>query len=103
MKAADSVIAFGINIRFGLGIDFIYQMRLFSITVSLGDAEFLIQHPASMTHFTYTQEERADAGISIGLIRISVDLKNVDDLIDDLKQAIHHLAREDHHNVVNFS
>jgi methionine-gamma-lyase len=55
--------------------------------VSLGDAESLIQHPASMTHSPYTQEERLAAGISDGLIRISVGLEHADDLIADLSQA----------------
>lgn len=64
------------------------QWSFFSIAVSLGDAESLIQHPASMTHSPYTPEERADAGISDSLIRISVGLENVDDIISDLTQAL---------------
>ena len=63
-------------------------MQLFSIAVSLGDAESLIQHPASMTHSPYTPEERENAGISDSLIRISVGLENVEDLIDDLSQSL---------------
>jgi len=63
-------------------------MELFSIAVSLGDAESLIQHPASMTHSPYTQEERLEAGISDTLIRISVGLENVDDLLADLEQSL---------------
>jgi len=63
-------------------------MQLFSIAVSLGDAESLIQHPASMTHSPYTQEERLAAGISDSLIRISVGLENVDDLLADLEQSL---------------
>ena len=63
-------------------------MQLFSIAVSLGDAESLIQHPASMTHSTYLPEEREKAGISDTLIRISVGLENVEDLIEDLSQAL---------------
>jgi methionine-gamma-lyase len=63
-------------------------MQLFSIAVSLGDAESLIQHPASMTHSPYTQEERENAGISDSLIRISVGLENVDDIIADLTQSL---------------
>lgn len=56
--------------------------------VSLGDTETLIQHPASMTHSTYTPEERAAHGISEGLIRLSVGLEDVEDIIADLEQAI---------------
>jgi len=88
MKAAGGVIAFEIKSDLTGGSDFINQMTLFSIAVSLGDAESLIQHPASMTHSPYTQEERLEAGISDSLIRISVGLENVDDLIDDLSQSL---------------
>jgi methionine-gamma-lyase len=68
-------------------------MQLFSIAVSLGDAESLIQHPASMTHSPYTPEERNDAGISDSLIRISVGLENVDDILADLKQALTYITQ----------
>ena len=88
MKAAGGVIAFEINSDLAGGGDFINRMQLFSIAVSLGDAESLIQHPASMTHSPYTQEERLAAGISDSLIRISVGLENVDDLIADLSQSL---------------
>ena len=88
MKAAGGVIAFELDTDLAGGAAFIDSMKLFSIAVSLGDAESLIQHPASMTHSPYTQEERLDAGISDGLIRISVGLEHADDLISDLKQAL---------------
>jgi len=88
MKAAGGVIAFEIESDLKGGSDFINRMELFSIAVSLGDAESLIQHPASMTHSPYTQEERLEAGISDTLIRISVGLENVDDLLADLEQSL---------------
>lgn len=88
MKAAGGVIAFEITSDLIGGSEFINRMGLFSIAVSLGDAESLIQHPASMTHSPYTQEERLAAGISDSLIRISVGLENVDDLIADLSQSL---------------
>jgi len=88
MKAAGGVIAFELDTCLDGGADFINNMKLFSIAVSLGDAESLIQHPASMTHSTYEPEERAEAGISDTLIRISVGLENVDDIIADLAQSL---------------
>jgi methionine-gamma-lyase len=88
MKAAGGVIAFELKTDLVGGAEFINRMKLFSIAVSLGDAESLIQHPASMTHSPYTQEERLAAGISDSLIRISVGLENSDDLIDDLSQSL---------------
>jgi len=88
MKAAGGVIAFELDTDMAGGSAFIDQMQLFSIAVSLGDAESLIQHPASMTHSPYTPEERAQAGISDSLIRISVGLENVADIIADLSQSL---------------
>lgn len=88
MKAAGGVIAFELNTDIAGGANFINNMQLFSIAVSLGDAESLIQHPASMTHSPYTQEERTEAGISDSLIRISVGLEDVNDIIADLQQAL---------------
>lgn len=88
MKAAGGVIAFELNTDLAGGAEFINRMKLFSIAVSLGDAESLIQHPASMTHSPYSDEERRDAGISDSLIRISAGLENVNDLIADLEQSL---------------
>ena len=81
-------IEFEIDSDLAGGSEFINRMKLFSIAVSLGDAESLIQHPASMTHSPYTQEERLAAGISDSLIRISVGLENVEDLLADLEQSL---------------
>lgn len=64
------------------------NVKLAALAVSLGDAETLIQHPASMTHSPYTAEERHAAGISDGLVRLSVGLENAEDIIADLKQAL---------------
>ncbi len=88
MKAAGGVIAFEIKGDIKDGENFINKTELFSLAVSLGDAESLIQHPASMTHSPYSQEERLAAGISDSLIRVSVGLENVEDIIADLEQAL---------------
>lgn len=70
------------------GIAMMNRLQLIQRAVSLGDAESLIQHPASMTHSTYTPEERAEHGIAEGLVRLSVGLETADDLIDDLMTAL---------------
>ncbi len=88
MRGAGGVIGFELDASLQQGTDFINASELFSIAVSLGDAESLIQHPASMTHSPYSPEERAAAGISDGLIRISVGLEDPQDLIADLEQAL---------------
>lgn len=66
-------------------------MELCTIAVSLGDAETLIEHPASMTHSTYSPEELKASGISEGLVRISVGLEDPEDIIDDFKAALNKL------------
>ena len=88
MKAAGGVLAFELNASLDQSRYFINQCCLLSLAVSLGDAESLIQHPASMTHSPYSAEERQMAGISDGLIRVSVGLEHVDDIIADLAQAL---------------
>lgn len=67
---------------------FVDSLELCTLAVSLGDAETLVEHPASMTHSTYTAEELADAGIPEGLVRLSVGLENVDDIIADLEAGL---------------
>ncbi len=64
------------------------SVQLITLAVSLGDADTLIEHPASTTHRAYTSEELAKFGIPEGLVRISVGIENVEDIIDDLKQAL---------------
>ncbi|MER2235195.1 MAG: PLP-dependent transferase, partial [Candidatus Limivicinus sp.] len=63
------------------------KLKLCTIAVSLGDAETLVEHPATMTHSTYTAEELAASGISEGLVRISIGLEDADDIIADFEQA----------------
>lgn len=64
------------------------SVNLFQLAVSLGGVESLIQHPASMTHFSMGKEARLAGGITDGLVRISVGIENVNDLIADLEQAL---------------
>ena len=64
------------------------KLQLCTIAVSLGDAETLVEHAASMTHSTYTKEELAASGISEGLVRISVGLEDAEDIIADMKAVL---------------
>jgi len=59
--------------------------------VSLGTIDTLVSHPASMTHFSVPKEEKIKYGITDGLIRISVGIENVEDILQDLAQAMEHL------------
>lgn len=63
------------------------NVQICTLAVSLGDCDTLIQHPASMTHSTYSKEDRKNAGITDGLIRLSVGIESADDIIDDLEST----------------
>lgn len=88
MAQPGAMIAFELKGGMAAGIRLMNRLRLIGRAVSLGDAESLIQHPASMTHSTYTPEERAAHFISEGLIRLSVGLEDLGDIIDDLDQSL---------------
>lgn len=94
MRSGGGLIAFEINADFADSVEFMNSLKMCSIAVSLGDAESLIQHPASMTHSTYEDDELAAAGISKTLIRLSVGLEHVDDIIEDLSQALESMQKK---------
>lgn len=72
---------------FKAGKKFLNNLKIASIAVSLGDPDTLIEHPASMTHASVPVESRLEVGITDGLIRLSVGLENVVDLIKDFEQS----------------
>lgn len=88
MKMFGGMIAFELHGGICAGKRLIDELQLIQCAVSLGDAESLIQHPASMTHSTYTQEQRLEHGISDDLVRLSVGLESVNDIVADLAQAL---------------
>jgi methionine-gamma-lyase len=88
MSAGSGLVAFELKGRLEQGRAFINALDLARCAVSLGDAETLVEHPASMTHLAYSAEERAEHGIADGLIRVSVGLENTEDILDDVSQAL---------------
>ncbi|MAJ50364.1 MAG: cystathionine gamma-synthase [Flammeovirgaceae bacterium] len=93
--ATKQMLQFGGMISFTLKKDHINfafklmgKLKLFSLAESLGGVESLIGHPASMTHASIPKEERLKSGLTDSLIRLSVGIEDVDDLIEDLRQAI---------------
>lgn len=88
MTQFGGMIAFELKDGMQAGIETMNKLNLITRAVSLGDAETLVQHPASMTHSTYTPEERAAHGISEGLVRLSIGLEGIDDILEDLTQAL---------------
>ena len=84
MRDFGAMISFEVKGGRAAGSKFVNSLELCTLAVSLGDAETLIEHPASMTHSTYGPEELAEAGIPEGLVRLSVGLENAEDIIADL-------------------
>lgn len=91
MRAGGGLISFTIKGGKEQAQRFLNHLSLIKIAVSLGDAETLIQHPATMTHSVVPEEERLSMGITNGLLRLSVGLESVDDLISDLENAFKQL------------
>ncbi len=86
------VIAFELKDGLDAGRQLMNTVNLCILAVSLGDVDTLIQHPASMTHSVVPQEEREAAGITDGLVRLSVGIEHVEDIIADLQQALDQLV-----------
>ncbi|ACB86020.1 methionine gamma-lyase [Natranaerobius thermophilus] len=88
MEDFGGIIAFELKGGFEAGKNLLNNVELCTLAVSLGDVDTLIQHPASMTHSVVPQEEREKAGITDGMVRVSVGIEDVDDIIEDLKQGM---------------
>jgi len=88
MSGGSGLVAFIIKGGREKGKEFLNNLKLMVVAVSLGAVSTLIEHPASMTHSTYSPEELEKTGIPEGLIRISVGIEDVEDLIEDMDQAL---------------
>jgi O-succinylhomoserine sulfhydrylase len=85
MKAGGGMISFELKGGMKAGIKMIDSRQMMSLSANLGDTRTIITHPASSTHSKLTPEQRRAAGISDGLVRLSVGLEHVNDIIDDIK------------------
>lgn len=88
MNGFGSMISFGLKGGFEAGKRLMNNVKMAMLAVSLGGVESLIEHPASMTHSKVSQADKIKAGITDGLVRYSVGIEDVDDLISDLRQAL---------------
>lgn len=88
MKAGGGIVSFNINGGVERGRRFLDALDMFSHTANLGDTRTIATHPASTTHSKLSDNERAAVGIESGLIRISVGLEHIDDIIQEMNQAI---------------
>ena len=87
-KGAGSIFTFGIKGGLEAGKNFINNVKLFSLLANVGDAKSLVIHPASTTHAELNEEEQREAGITPDLIRLSIGIEGIDDIIYDLNQAL---------------
>lgn len=89
MKAGGGMVSFNVK---GGGLDkgrnFLNKLNMISMSANLGDTRSIATHPASTTHSKLTEQERLETGIFPGLIRVSVGLEHIDDIINDINQAL---------------
>ncbi|WP_408640172.1 O-succinylhomoserine sulfhydrylase [Chryseobacterium gambrini] len=88
MKLGGNIVAFEIKGGIEGGRNFLDNIKMCSLSANLGDTRTIVTHPASTTHSKLSDEERNEVGITAGLVRCSVGLENVEDIIADLKQAL---------------
>lgn len=88
MKGFGSMMSFGVKGGYQAGEKLMNSVHLALLAVSLGGVETLIQHPASMTHAAVSHENKQKAGITDELVRFSVGIEDVEDIIGDLSQAL---------------
>ena len=88
MKAGGCVVAFEVKGGVVAGQQFFDKIKLLSLSANLGDSRSIVTHPASTTHSKLSVEERLVSGITDGMVRLSVGLEHIDDIIADVEQAL---------------
>ncbi len=89
MKAGGNIVAFEVKGGIEAGRNFLNKIKMCSLSANLGDTRTIVTNPASTTHSKLSEHERNQVGITAGLVRRSVGLEHVDDIINDLKQALY--------------
>jgi O-succinylhomoserine sulfhydrylase len=88
MKNGGGIVTFELKAGLEGGRNFLDNLEMFSLTANLGDTRSIATHPASTTHSKLTAEQKAEVGISDGLVRLSIGLEHVDDIWEDVLQAL---------------
>jgi methionine-gamma-lyase len=88
MKHAGAMMSFELKGGFDAGVKFMNALQMCTRTVSLGTCDTLLSHPASMSHSSVPREHRLEYGITDGLIRLSVGIENIEDILEDFEQAL---------------
>jgi O-acetylhomoserine (thiol)-lyase len=91
-EGQSALVTFGIKGGFDAGKTLINTLKLFSLLANIGDAKSLVIHPASTTHQQLSLEEQANAGVSPDLVRLSVGIEDIRDILADLDQGLAHAA-----------
>jgi len=92
-KGASSIMSFGIKGGLAAGVKFIENVQFLSHLANVGDAKTLVIHPASTTHRQLSEEQQIAAGVGPDMIRISVGLETLDDILWDIDQALQKAAK----------
>jgi methionine-gamma-lyase len=88
MSHPGAMMSFELKDGFDAGVRFMNRLQLCTRTVSLGTCDTLLSHPASMSHSSVPREQRLEYGITDGLIRLSVGMENIEDILEDFQQAL---------------
>jgi O-acetylhomoserine (thiol)-lyase len=89
-RGSGAILTFGIKGGLEAGRKFIDSLKLFSLLANVGDAKSLVIHPASTTHSQLTSEQRDSAGVPDDMVRLSIGIEDVQDILEDLDQALAH-------------
>jgi O-acetylhomoserine (thiol)-lyase len=87
-RGAGSLLAFGIKGGFAAGVKFIEGLQFVSHLANIGDAKSLVIHPASTTHRQLSEEDQVKAGVAPDMVRLSIGLESIDDIVWDLDRAL---------------
>lgn len=88
MSHPGAMMSFELKDGFEAGVKFMNKLKLCTRTVSLGTCDTLLSHPASMSHCSVPRDQRLEYGITDGLIRLSVGMENIEDILEDFEQAL---------------
>ncbi len=88
MKFGGNIVSFELNGGIEAGRNFLNKIKMCSLSANLGDTRTIVTHPASTTHSKLSEKDRLEVSITDGLVRISVGLEHIDDIINDLDQAL---------------
>jgi O-succinylhomoserine sulfhydrylase len=88
MKLGGNIVAFEIKGGINAGRTFLNNIKMCSLSANLGDTRTIVTHPSSTTHGRLSESDRLEVGITDGLVRVSVGLENIEDIIADIQQAL---------------